>query len=44
MAHALRDPREAIAALATERGWSVQAMERHAPSLEEAFLHLVGAE
>ena len=44
MAHALRDPREAIAALATDRGWSVQAMERHAPSLEEAFLHLVGAE
>ena len=31
MAHALRDPREAIAALATDRGRSVQAMERHAP-------------
>ncbi len=44
MAHALSDPRRDIAALATKRGWSVQAMERHAPSLEEAFLHLVGAE
>ena len=44
MAHALKDPRQEIAALATEKGWSVQAMERHAPSLEEAFLHLVGAE
>lgn len=44
MAHALEDPRRSIAALATEKGWSVQAMERHAPSLEEAFLHLVGAE
>lgn len=44
MTHATVDPRPAIAALATEQGWSVQAMERHAPSLEEAFLHLVRAE
>lgn len=38
------DPRTAIAGLATRRGWEVHAMERHAPNLEEAFLHLVGAE
>jgi ABC-2 type transport system ATP-binding protein len=38
------DPRTAIAGLATGKGWQVRAMERHAPSLEEAFLHLVGEE
>jgi ABC-2 type transport system ATP-binding protein len=38
------DPRTAIARLATEQGWTVRAMERHAPSLEEAFLSVVGQE
>jgi ABC-2 type transport system ATP-binding protein len=38
------DPRTAIAGLATQQGWEVRAMERHAPDLEEAFLHLVGEE
>ncbi len=38
------DPRTAIARLATERSWTVRAMERHAPSLEEAFLAVVGHE
>lgn len=42
--HAAADPRAEIARLAQENSWAVQAMERHAPSLEEAFLHLVGAE
>jgi len=42
--HALSDPRHSIAKLAQEKGWAVHAMERHAPSLEEAFLHLVGDE
>jgi ABC-2 type transport system ATP-binding protein len=41
---ASRDPRTAIAGLATSEGWEVRAMERHAPDLEEAFLHLVGDE
>lgn len=38
------DPRTAIARLATEQGWMIRAMERHVPSLEEAFLAIVGAE
>jgi len=38
------DPRTAIARLAIEHGWTVRAMERHAPSLEEAFLAVVGLE
>jgi ABC-2 type transport system ATP-binding protein len=38
------DPRTAIAGLATARGWEIRAMERHVPSLEEAFLAIVGAE
>ena len=38
------DPRTDIARLATERGWTVRAMERHSPSLEEAFLAVVGQE
>ena len=38
------DPRTAIARLATEHGLQVRAMERHEPSLEEAFLAVVGAE
>lgn len=38
------DPRTAVARLATERGWTVRAMERHAPSLEEAFLAVIGQE
>ncbi len=39
-----QDPRTAIAALATAQSWSVRAMERRVPSLEEAFLALIGAE
>ena len=42
--HAEVDPRAEIAHLAQEHSWAVQEMERHAPSLEEAFLQLVGAE
>ncbi|NOY25940.1 MAG: ABC transporter ATP-binding protein [Oligoflexia bacterium] len=38
------DPRTAIARLATQKGWMIRAMERHIPSLEEAFLAIVGAE
>jgi ABC-2 type transport system ATP-binding protein len=38
------DPRTAIAAMATGAGWQIRAMERHVPSLEEAFLAIVGAE
>ncbi len=38
------DPRTAIARLATEQGWQIRAMERHVPSLEEAFLAIVGRE
>ena len=38
------DPRTAVAKLATERGWSLRAMERVVPSLEEAFLSIVGRE
>ncbi len=38
------DPRTEIARLATERGWRIRAMERHSPTLEEAFLHVVGDE
>ncbi len=41
---AAHDPRTAIAGLATRNGWEIRAMERHAPNLEEAFLHLVGGE
>ena len=44
LVHARSDPRSDIAALAIERGWAVHAMERHAPSLEEAFLALIGDE
>ena len=44
MIHALRDPRHQIAALAQNSGWAIHVMERHAPTLEEAFLHLVGGE
>ncbi len=39
---AAEDPRTDIARLATEKGWTVRAMERHAPSLEEAFLAVIG--
>ena len=38
------DPRTAVARLATERGWTIRAMERVVPSLEEAFLSIVGSE
>ena len=43
-ARAPTDPRTAVARLATERGWQIRAMERHVPSLEEAFLAIVGRE
>ena len=42
--HAPADPRTAIAGLATQEGWQIRAMERHVPSLEEAFLAIVGRE
>jgi ABC-2 type transport system ATP-binding protein len=42
--HAPADPRTAIAGLATAEGWRIRAMERHVPSLEEAFLAIVGRE
>jgi ABC-2 type transport system ATP-binding protein len=38
------DPRTAIAGLATQSGWQIQAMERVTPRLEEAFLSIVGRE
>ena len=38
------DPRTAIAGLATAHSWQIRAMERHVPSLEEAFLAIVGRE
>jgi len=38
------DPRPAVARLATERGWTIRALERVVPSLEEAFLSIVGRE
>ena len=38
------DPRTAVARLATDQGWTIRAMERHVPSLEEAFLAIIGSE
>lgn len=38
------DPRPAVAAAAAARGWSLRALERVVPSLEEAFLTIVGQE
>lgn len=38
------DPRTAIARLATDNGWAVRTMEKIIPSLEEAFLAIVGGE
>jgi ABC-2 type transport system ATP-binding protein len=38
------DPRTAIAALATRRGFEIRAMEKVLASLEEAFLSIVGRE
>ena len=38
------DPRTAIAALASEAGWTVRSIERVQPSLEDAFLAIVGRE
>ena len=38
------DPRVAIAATVVNAGWALQSLERLAPSLEDAFLSLVGAE
>jgi ABC-2 type transport system ATP-binding protein len=38
------DPREDLSALALARGWGLAALERVAPTLEEAFLAIVGQE
>jgi len=38
------DPRTEIAQLATAKGWHIRAMERRVPSLEEAFLAVIGEE
>ncbi|MEL6347204.1 MAG: ATP-binding cassette domain-containing protein [Myxococcota bacterium] len=38
------DPRTVIARMATEKGWAVRTMERVTPSLEEAFLAIIGRE
>lgn len=38
------DPRTAIARAATEQGWSIRTMEKIVPSLEDAFLAIVGKE
>jgi ABC-2 type transport system ATP-binding protein len=38
------DPRTAIAALSARSGWTVRSIERIQPSLEEAFLAVVGRE
>jgi len=38
------DPRPAVASLAVEKGWNVHRLERVTPSLEDAFLALMGAE
>ncbi len=39
-----QDPRPHIARLAVEKGWGLLSLERVLPSLEDAFLALVGAE
>ncbi len=38
------DPRAEIARLVVSRGWSLAALDRQVPGLEEAFLHIVGRE
>jgi ABC-2 type transport system ATP-binding protein len=38
------DPRSVVAALAVEKGWALHALEKVQPTLEEAFLELVGTE
>lgn len=38
------DPRPAIASMAVGRGWGVRGLERTIPTLEEAFLSIVGRE
>jgi len=38
------DPRPAVASLAVEKGWSVHRLERVTPSLEDAFIAIVGEE
>ncbi len=38
------DPRVAVASLVASRGWSLAALERDVPGLEEAFLAVVGRE
>lgn len=39
-----QDPRPALAALVVARGWQLLALERVMPTLEEAFLAIVGRE
>jgi ABC-2 type transport system ATP-binding protein len=41
---ASEDPRTAVAALATEKGWGIRAMEKVVPRLEDAFLAITGKE
>ncbi len=38
------DPRADVARLVVQRGWSLAALDRDVPDLEEAFLHVVGRE
>ena len=38
------DPRPDLAALAVSKNWKIYALEQHTPTLEEAFLRLVGRE
>jgi ABC-2 type transport system ATP-binding protein len=38
------DPRAAVASLAVQQGWALHGLERIQPTLEEAFLAVVGAE
>ena len=42
--HARRDPRAAVAELARSRGAGVRALEHRLPTLEEAFIAVVGQE
>jgi ABC-2 type transport system ATP-binding protein len=38
------DPRPELAAFAVQKNWKVYDLHAHLPTLEEAFLHLVGGE
>ncbi|HRJ10867.1 MAG TPA: hypothetical protein PLP58_19960, partial [Prosthecobacter sp.] len=39
-----QDVREAVMALASERGWQVRELHRRLPGLEEVFVELASAE